>query len=140
MSSMILVTSVFILVLMASRTCTLAAQNSTGLECYQCHGVMGEVTDCGVNLHPDDTLNTTRCAHSCAKIVTYMIDQKIAITRDCVEQCEDGCVKDIASHCYYCCNTTLCNGSAGLHDPTPSLGLQLCISLMLVTCPFVFLT
>ncbi|XP_038079142.1 uncharacterized protein LOC119746330 [Patiria miniata] len=132
MNSILLATSV--LVLMAPCTmCTSTSTNNADKECFECYGVMGERTDCGATLSPDDVVNTTRCAYSCAKVLIYMMDQKIAISRECVEHCEDGCVKDIASHCYYCCNSTLCNSTTGLKQ-TPKQNLYARLIILPLLC------
>ncbi|XP_033633714.1 uncharacterized protein LOC117295268 [Asterias rubens] len=86
------------------------------IECYQCEGTLGDANNnCGDTLYHDDIINTTTCTNQtvCAKVIIYMIEQKITIVRGCAPQCQDGCVKDeqLASHCYYCCQDYLCNNA-----------------------------
>ncbi|XP_071488656.1 uncharacterized protein [Diadema antillarum] len=91
---------------------------SYNFSCYECRGTVGEVTNCGESLTMEEDIvqiATVPCNHVCTKAVSYKIDQKIYVTRNCSQSCDPGCAMAAGTGtCWYCCTSELCNGASAI--------------------------
>eukprot|EP00057_Strongylocentrotus_purpuratus_P022953 XP_011677427.1 PREDICTED: uncharacterized protein LOC105444633 [Strongylocentrotus purpuratus] len=87
----------------------------SNFSCYECQGIVGEVTNCGESLVAEEDIavsDTIPCNNVCTKAVTYKMDQKIYVTRNCSQSCDPGCkMRAGTGTCWYCCHGDLCNGA-----------------------------
>nr|XP_054754308.1 uncharacterized protein LOC129260335 [Lytechinus pictus] len=96
--------------------------NLFNFSCYNCQGIVGEVTNCGESLVAEEDIAVIEripCNNVCTKAVRYKMDQKIYVTRNCSQSCDPGCTMRAGTGtCWYCCHGNLCNGANQKASPS----------------------
>ncbi|PIK56742.1 hypothetical protein BSL78_06384 [Apostichopus japonicus] len=130
-----------LLLLMAFEAVTVTTQEQDSFSCIECHGIVGEVTNCGEVIEIGTLHTMVNCSGFCMKKLQYYMDQRIGVERNCTDECTEGCIMSLGtSTCMSCCRGDACNeATASIYSThTSSLGLFVAYMALLLMASKLF--